>query len=35
MSSPSIITSPQTPVLEVANIMDQKNVNRVPVIDYQ
>lgn len=35
MSSPSIITSPQTPVLEVANIMDQKNVNRVPVIDDQ
>ncbi len=35
MSSPPITTSPQTPVLEVANIMDQKNINRVPVIDDQ
>ncbi len=35
MSSPPIITSPQTPVLEVANIMDQKNINRVPIIDDQ
>ncbi len=35
MSSPSITTSPQTPVLEVANIMDQKKINRIPVIDDQ
>jgi len=35
MTSPSVITSPQTPLLEVANIMDQENINRVPVIDDQ
>ena len=35
MTSPSITTSPQTPVLEVANIMDQKNINRVPIINDQ
>jgi CBS domain-containing protein len=35
MSSPSIITSPEIPVLEVANIMDKKNINRVPVVDDQ
>lgn len=33
MSFPCITTLPQTPVIEVANIMDQKNINRVPVID--
>ncbi|MFH2058120.1 MAG: CBS domain-containing protein [Pseudomonadota bacterium] len=33
MSFPCITTLPQTPVIEVANIMDQKNINRVPVMD--
>ena len=35
MSSPSVTTSPQTPVMEAASIMDQKNINRIPVIDDQ
>ncbi|MBT3176875.1 MAG: CBS domain-containing protein [Desulfobacula sp.] len=33
MSSPCITTLPKTPVTEVAGIMDQENINRVPVID--
>ncbi|MDA3787617.1 MAG: CBS domain-containing protein [Desulfobacula sp.] len=35
MSSPCITILPKTPVIEVASIMDQKNINRVPVIDDQ
>lgn len=35
MSSPPLMTSPQTPVLEVANIMDNENINRIPVADGQ
>ena len=33
MSFPCITTLPQTPVIEVAKMMDQKNINRIPVID--
>lgn len=33
MSSPAIHTSVQTPILEVADLMDKKNINRVPVVD--
>ncbi len=33
MSSPCITIQPQTPLMEIANLMDQKNINRVPVTD--
>ena len=33
MSSPCITIQPQTPLMKIANLMDQKNINRVPVID--
>lgn len=33
MTSPAITTSPETPVLDVANIMAQRGINRVPIID--
>jgi len=35
MSAPCITIVPQTPLMEIANLMDQKNINRVPVIDDQ
>ena len=35
MSSPCITIVPQTPLMEIANLMDQKNINRVPVINDQ
>lgn len=33
MSSPSITVQEKTPVMEVATLMDQYNINRVPVVD--
>lgn len=33
MSSPPVTVLKETPVLEVANTMDQYNINRVPVVD--
>ena len=33
MTSPSIIVNEQTPVLEVANMLTIKKINRVPVVD--
>jgi len=33
MSSPCITIQPHTPLMEIATLMDQKNINRVPVID--
>ncbi|MBU1387779.1 MAG: CBS domain-containing protein [Proteobacteria bacterium] len=33
MSSPCITILPQTPLIEIAGLMDQKAINRVPVID--
>ncbi len=35
MSSPAINISVQTPILEVADLMDKNNINRVPVVDNQ
>jgi CBS domain-containing membrane protein len=33
MSFPCVTVKPQTPVMKIANLMDQKNINRVPVIN--
>ena len=33
MSTPPITVQGETPILEVANTMDQLNINRVPVVD--
>lgn len=33
MSSPAVTVTPETPLMEVANIMAQRHINRVPVVD--
>ncbi|MFH1113057.1 MAG: CBS domain-containing protein [Pseudomonadota bacterium] len=33
MSSPAVVVSPETPLMEVANIMARQRINRVPVVD--
>ncbi len=33
MSSPAVTVSPETPLMEVANIMTARGINRVPVVD--
>ena len=33
MSSPAVTVNPDTPVMEVADILTQKKINRVPVVD--
>lgn len=33
MSAPAVTVGPDTPLMEVANIMASRNINRVPVVD--
>ena len=33
MSTPAVTVSPETPLMEVANIMARRSINRVPVVD--
>jgi len=33
MSSPAVTVNPDTPVMEIADILTQKKINRVPVVD--